>query len=151
MKFYNCPNCDSRFPVRPVECPSCGESIVMSEWKEVEVDAPPMPTSPILVELHGDLGRPFVYRKQVRSMGVGRPSLTNVSSHANCCEREQFVLSWEGERCFISTPGTPPRNTPGSYPPKAPAPGRTAQLPGSASPEPSSPHRLSWGYSPNPQ
>ena len=111
MKFYNCPNCDSRFPVRSAECPSCGESIVMSEWKEVEVDAPPMPTSPVLVELHGDLGRPFVFRKQAHSMGVGRPSLAGVSSQANCCEREQFVLSWEGERCFISTPGTHPRNT----------------------------------------
>lgn len=111
MKFYNCPNCDSRFPVRPVECQSCGESIALSEWKEIEGEAPPMPTNPILVELHGDLGRPFVFRKQPHSMGVGRPSLTNVSSQANCCEREQFVLSWEGERCFISTPGTPPRNT----------------------------------------
>ena len=110
MKFFNCPNCDSRFPVRPIECPSCGESIALSEWKEVEVDAPPMPTSPMVIELHGDLGRPFVFRKQAHSMGVGRPSLTNVSSQANCCEREQFVLSWDGDRCFISAPGTPPRN-----------------------------------------
>lgn len=110
MKFFNCPNCDSRFPTRPVECPSCGESIAPSEWKEVDVEAPPMPASPLLVELHGDLGRPFVFRKQAHSMGVGRPSLTKVSSQANCCEREQFVLSWEGDRCYISTPGTPPRN-----------------------------------------
>ena len=110
MKFYNCPNCDSRFPVKPVECPSCGETIPLSEWKEVEVDAPPMPANPVLVELHGDLGRPFVFRKQAYPMGVGRPSLTNVSSQANCCEREQFVLLWEGNCCFISAPGTPPRN-----------------------------------------
>ena len=110
MKFYNCPNCGTGFPVRSVLCPTCGQSIALSEWKEVDVDAPPMPDSPMLAELHGDLGRPFVFRKQAHAMGVGRPSLTNVSSQANCCEREQFVLSWEGDRCFISTPGTPPRN-----------------------------------------
>lgn len=110
MKFFNCPNCDSRFPSKSAECPSCGESIAPSEWKEVEVEAPTMPASPLLVELHGDLGRPFVFRKQPHAMGVGRPSLTNVSSQANCCEREQFVLSWEGERCFISMPVTSPRN-----------------------------------------
>lgn len=110
MKFYNCPNCDSRFPVKSAECPSCGETIDPSGWKEVEAEAPPMPDSPRLVELHGDLGRPFVFRRQPAAMGVGRPSLASVSSQANCCEREQFVLSWEGERCFISVPGTPPRN-----------------------------------------
>ncbi len=110
MKFFNCPNCDSRFPAKAAECPSCGETIGPSEWKEVEVEAPPMPASPLLVELHGDLGRPFVFRKQSRAMGVGRPSLASVSSQANCCEREQFILSWEGERCFISMPGVPPRN-----------------------------------------
>lgn len=110
MKFFNCPNCDSRFPAKAAECPSCGETIAPSEWKEVDVEAPPMPASPRLVELHGDLGRPFVFRRRPHAMGVGRPSLAGVSSQANCCEREQFVLSWEGERCFISPPGTPPRN-----------------------------------------
>ena len=110
MKFFNCPNCDSRFPAKSAECPSCGETIAPSEWKEVEVEAPPMPATPLLVELHGDLGKPFVFRKQSHAMGVGRPSLTSVSSQANCCEREQFVLSWEGECCFISLPGVPPRN-----------------------------------------
>ena len=69
-----------------------------------------MPATPLLVELHGDLGRPFVFRKQAHPMGVGRPSLTGVSSQVNCCEREQFVLSWEGERCYISMPSSAPRN-----------------------------------------
>ena len=110
MKYFNCPNCDSRFPVKSAECPSCGESVAPSEWKEVEVDVP-KPASPLSVELHGDLGKPFVFRKQPHAMGVGRPSLTSVSSQANCCEREQFVLSWEGDVCYISCPGTPPRNS----------------------------------------
>ena len=110
MKFFNCPNCDSRFPAKSAECPSCGESIALSEWKEVEVETPPMPPTPLLVELHGDLGRPFVFRKQTHAMGVGRPSLAAVSSQANCCEREQFVLSWEGDRCYISKPAVAPRN-----------------------------------------
>ena len=109
MKVYKCPECDSQSPVRPVECPTCGASSALSEWKEFEVDKP-KPTSPKLVELHGDLGRPFVFRKQMYPMGVGRPSLTNVASQANCCEREQFILSWDGDCCFISTPGTLPRN-----------------------------------------
>lgn len=111
MKYFNCPNCDSRFPVRPVECPSCGESIAPSSWKEVECEPPPLPANPIKVELYGDLGHPFVFRKQPYAMGVGRPSLSGVSSQANCCEREQFVLSWEGGQCFISPPGTIPRNS----------------------------------------
>ena len=110
MKFFSCPNCDSRFPARSAECPSCGETIALSDWKEVEAELPPRPTIPLLVELHGDLGRPFVFRKRSSAMGVGRPSLASVSSQANCCEREQFVLSWEAERCFISLPSTPPRN-----------------------------------------
>lgn len=110
MKYFNCPNCDSRFPVRPVECPSCGESIAPSDWKVAECEPPPIPANPGMVELHGDLGRPFVFRKQLYAMGVGRPVLSSVSSQGNCCEREQFVLSWAGERCFISPPGTMPRN-----------------------------------------
>jgi len=110
MKFFKCPNCDSRFPAKPAECPSCGEAIAPSGWKEIDIDAPPMPATPLLVELHGDLGRPFVFRKQAHPMGVGRPSLMGVSSQANCCEREQFVLSWEGERCYISMPSSAPRN-----------------------------------------
>jgi len=97
--------------VLPAECPSCGEAIAPSEWKEVDADVPPMPDGATSVELHGDLGQPFVFRKQPRPMGVGRPSLASVSSHAKCCEREQFVLSWEGGRCFISAPTQPPRNS----------------------------------------
>lgn len=111
MKYFNCPNCDSRFPVKSAECPSCGESIAPSDWKVVDVAAPPIPSCPIMVELHGDLGRPFVFRKQPHIMGVGRPALMSVSSQAKCCEREQFVLSWMGERCFVSLPSTLPRNT----------------------------------------
>lgn len=110
MKYFNCPNCDSRFPVKPAECPSCGEAIAPSGWREEEAAPPPMPDIPKLVELHGDLGRSFVFRRQSLVMGVGWPSLATVSSQANFCEREQFLLSWEGDRCFISVPGTPPRN-----------------------------------------
>ncbi len=110
MKFFRCPNCDSRFPARSAECPSCGESVGVSEWKDVELDAPPMPSAPVMIELHGDLGKPFVFRKQPMAMGVGRPSLARVSSQANCCEREQFVLEWNGDRCCVSCPRTPTRN-----------------------------------------
>lgn len=110
MKFFNCPNCDSRFPVKPPECPSCGEAIEPSAWKEIEADPPPMPSAPRLVELHGDKGRPFVFRLQPAPMGAGRISLSAVSSQANFCEREQFVLSWDRGRCFASPPATPPRN-----------------------------------------
>ena len=110
MKFFNCPNCDSRFPSRPVECPSCGETISPSEWKEVECEPPAKPDNPIILELHGDTGHPFVFRKQPFQMGVGRPSIVNVSTESKCCEREQFVLLWEGTRCFISPPATPTRN-----------------------------------------
>ena len=110
MKYFCCPNCDSRFPARPVECPSCGEPVAASAWKEIEMAVPPMPDNVAAVGLHGDLGHPFAFRKQVHPMGVGRPSLQSVSSQVRCCEREQFVLSWEGERCFISMPAVPPRN-----------------------------------------
>lgn len=110
MRYYSCPNCDSKFPVRPMECPSCGETVSPLDWRESESETPPTPSVVTAVELHGDLGRPFVFRKRAHDMGVGRPSLQSVSSQARCCEREQFVLSWEGERCFISMPAVPPRN-----------------------------------------
>ena len=110
MKYYNCPNCDSRFPARPAACPSCGEPVAAADWKEIDVEAPPMPEKPTAVELHGDLGHPFIFRRQSYAMSVGRPSLAAVSSQVNCCEREQFVLQWEGDACSIAPPLQPPRN-----------------------------------------
>ena len=111
MRYFSCPNCDSHFPTRAAECPSCGEAIDPSSWWEIDVPTPPISDYVMKVELHGDLGHPFVFRKQPNAMGVGRPTLAAVSSDAvKYCAREQFVLSWEGERCFISVPVVLPRN-----------------------------------------
>ena len=70
-----------------------------------------VPDVPKGLEIIGDVGSYF-FRRFPQPTGMGWLTFEEkVSSEARYAVREQFFLSWEGDRCWIYPPAVAPKNT----------------------------------------
>lgn len=82
-------------------CPDCGLSFPATEWKEDEAPLPEKPASVTQIKLFGDSGE-LTLHKFFRPMEVGAPMFASATSRHKCMGREQCILQWKGESCYVS-------------------------------------------------
>lgn len=109
MRSYSCPNCSGTTHFPQPTCPDCGNPVSPDQWRVQDAPPPPKPTVCNRVELTGDSGV-IVFRRHALPMEVGAPMLSHVSSASRCAARVQFILSWEGDSCWIQPPNSPTPN-----------------------------------------